>query len=368
MWRTGRPLGPCVPRSRSWERVFLRLLLAALTSLTLSASQDRILTPVDPGNTTLLAGHVHPLARAEYDQGAADPSMALSYMTLLLKPDPSIESFLDDLQIPSSPNYHRWITPAQFGDRFGLSRSDTAKVVAWLESQGFKVNDVAQGRHWVTFSATAAVAGRALHTTFHRYRVDGKLHFANFSEPQIPAALAPVVAAFGGLHDFRPEPLVIPAPVQPQGLGPDYNSGSTHYLAPDDFATIYNVAPLYAAGIDGTGQKIVVLGESDVDLTDLRAFRTLFKLSANDPQLMLIGPDPGKNNVMNFVEADLDLEWSAAVARNATIIYVYAEDVSVAAEYAVDQNLAPVMSESFGGCEQYDSPAFRAVAQQACRA
>ncbi len=146
-------------------------------------------------------------------------------------------------------------------------------------------------------------------------------------------------------------------------MSPDYNTATNHYLAPDDFATIYDVAPLYAAGIDGTGQKIVILGESDVDLNDLRAFRTLFKLPANDPQMVLVGGDPGKNGTQ--IEADLDLEWSAAVARNATVVYVYASSVSVAAEYAVDLNLAPLMSESFGGCEQYDSPAFRAVAQQA---
>ncbi len=338
-------------------------LLATITAAALTASQDRVLTTVDPGNTVPLAGHVHPMARSEYDRGAIDPAMGLAYMTLFLKPDPSIDAFLDDLQIPSSPNYHRWITPAQFGDRFGLSQSDMTKVVAWLESQGLKVNDVAQGRHWVTFSGTAAETGRALHTTFHQYRVNGKLHFANATEPRIPAALAPVVAGFGGLHDFGPEPLVIRAPVQPQAFGPDYNSGSTHFLAPDDFATIYDVAPLYAAGIDGTGQKIVILGESDVDLTDLHAFRTLFKLPANDPQMVSIGADPGKNSALT--EADLDLEWVAAVARNATIIYVYAADVSVAAEYAVDRNLAPLMSESFGACEQYESPALRAIAQQA---
>ena len=353
----------------NYKSIFNLVLLTILTAIALSASQDRILTPIDPSATTPLSGQVHMLARAGYDQGAADPSMALSYVTLLLKPDPSINAFLDDLQIPTSPSYHHWITPAQFGDRFGLTRADMAKVVAWLESQGLKVNDVAQGRHWVTFSGTAATVGRALHTTIHRYRVNGKLHFANSTEPRIPAALAGVVAGFGGLHDFGPEPLVILSPVQPQSPGPidnltpDYNSGTNHYLAPDDFATIYDVAPLYAAGLDGTGQKIVILGESDVDLTDLRAFRTLFKLQANDPQMVLVGADPGKNGAQ--VEADLDLEWSAAVARNATVIYVYASSVSVAAEYAVDQNLAPLMSESFGGCEQYDSPAFRAVAQQA---
>jgi subtilase family serine protease len=339
------------------------LLLLTVTAASLAASQDRILTPIDPAATIPLAGHVSRLAVPQYDRGPADSSMPLSYVTLFLKPDPSIQSFLDGLQTPSSPHYHRFLTPAQFGDRFGLTRSDISKVVAWLESQGLKINDTAQGRHWVTFSGTAGTVGRALHTSIHRYQVNGKLHFANSTEPRIPSALASVVAGFGGLHDFGPQPQVMLSPVQPQSLSPNYNSGGTHYLAPDDFATIYDVSPLYAAGIDGTGQTIVILGESGVNLTDLRAFRTLFKLPAKDPQLVLVGADPGSNGAL--LEADLDLEWSAAIARNANVVYVYASNVSVAAEYAVDQNLGSVISESYGGCEEYDSPAFRAVAQQA---
>lgn len=304
-------------------------------------------------------GRVHPLARAEYDRGPADAAMPLSYVTLYFKLDSSIEPFLDELQIPSSSNYRKWLTPEQFGQRFGLSGADAAKVTAWLQTMGLQVHDVARGRHWVTFSGTAASVGKALRTSFRRYEVDGKMHFANAAQPMIPAAFEPVVAGFGGLDDFGPESQAIVTPI----ASPGYNLGSGHYLAPDDFATIYDVAALYGAGFDGTGQSIAILGESDINLADLHAFRTKFGLAQNDPQIMLVGPDPGTNG--NEIEADLDLQWSAAVARNANIVYVNARSINTAAEYAVDQNIAPIVSMSFGGCEQYNSPILRAVAQQA---
>ncbi|HMC60574.1 MAG TPA: Ig-like domain repeat protein, partial [Candidatus Solibacter sp.] len=221
------------------------------------------------------------------------------------------------------------------------------------------VGQVAQGRHWITFGGTAGTIGRALGTQIRRYRVDGREHFANATEPRIPAALEPVIAGFDGLDDFRPQPFYIKA-----RIAPNFNIGGTaNYLAPDDIATIYNINPLYKAGFDGTGQKIVIVGDSALDLTDIRAFRQTYNLPAKDPQRILVGTDPGTNGDM--VESDLDLEWAGAVARNADLIYVYAIDVNAAAQYAVDRNLAPVISMSFGGCEVLSSVGLRAVAQQA---
>ncbi|MES1257076.1 MAG: Ig-like domain repeat protein, partial [Acidobacteriota bacterium] len=145
---------------------------------------------------------------------------------------------------------------------------------------------------------------------------------------------------------------------------PNLTSGSFHYLAPDDLATIYYMGQLYAAGIDGTGQKIAVIGRTDIDLADLRAFRTRFGLPPNDPQVVLYGPAPGISP-NDLVEADLDLEWAGAVARNATVIYVNSRSVNTSAQYAVDQNLAPVLTMSYGACEITGSDTLRSVAQQA---
>jgi uncharacterized protein (TIGR03437 family) len=175
-------------------------------------------------------------------------------------------------------------------------------------------------------------------------------------EPSIPTALEDVVGGFLGLDDFKLRSAAI---VRPQAT----SSKGVHTLVPDDLAAIYNIAPLYAAGIDGEGQRIAIIGDSSLDLSDLRAFRKLFNLPFNDPIQILIGDDPGYNS--DVVESNLDIEWAGAVARGAQIVYVYGQSVYNAAQFAIDENVAPVLSLSFGGCEAYNRVSFRAVAQQA---
>ena len=332
-----------------------RLIALALVMSAGVLAQDRITQPIDATRTALLPGHVHPLARPQDDRGPVDPAMQISYATIHFAPHASLEPFLAAQQNASSPDFHRWLTPEQFADRFGLSSADTAKVSAWLRSQGLTVHDVARGRHWITFSGSAERTGRAFHTEFHHF----KTHFANTVAPSVPAALASIVSGISGFDDYGLQPLYIRAPETPA-----FNSGSNHFLAPDDIATIYDIAPLYTAGIDGTGQKIVVVGQTAIDVTDIRAFRTRFNLPASDPQVVLVGTDPG-TSPNDLPEADLDIEWSGAVARGAAIVYVYSRSASMSAQYAVDQKLAPVISMSYGTCELLNTPVFRSVAQQA---
>jgi len=300
---------------------------------------------------------MHPNARPEFDQGLADPATSIVYAMLYLRPADGLESFLTDLQSPSSPNFHKWLTPEQFGERFGLSGNDIGKITDWLRAAGFTVHDVARGHHWITFSGSAAQAARAFHTEIHRYRVNGETHFANSTNLSLPSALAPVVAGVRGLADYHLQPMHTT-------ITPEYTSGSGHYLAPDDLATIYDVAPLYQQGIDGTGQSIAIIGESDINLQDIATYRAHFNLAPNVPQVVLYGIDPGVV-AGTQVEADLDLEVSGAIARNATLIYVNATNVNNAAAWAIDQNLAPVMSLSYGGCELDSAQGVRAIAQQA---
>jgi uncharacterized protein (TIGR03437 family) len=336
-----------------WNSRFL--LFALLAPVLLRGAQDRIVSPVDPGRMSAIKGHMRPQITAASDRGPVDRSMELSYVTVLLKPAPGLDEFLANQQNPSAPEYHKWLTPEQFAARFGLTDNDVARITAWLRSQGLRVHDVARGHHWITFSGTAGQVGRALRTEIRRYSLDGEMHYANASEPSVPEALRGVVAGFVGLDDFRLKPQSIMAPA--------YNSGNSHYMAPEDFATIYNVMPLWQAGYDGAGQKIAVVGQTGINLSDIQAFRTRFGLPPNDPQPMLYGRNPGVTGDLG--EAALDLEWSGAVARSATIIYAYSSDVMTAAQYAVDQNLAPVMTMSYGNCELWFTPEIRYIAQQA---
>ncbi len=326
--------------------------------------QDRITSQIDPNRTVRLSGHLHPLAQTRYDQGAADPAMQLDMVTLLLKPSAaqqaSLDQLLADQQNPSSSSFHRWLTPEQYADRFSASTGDIAKIRTWLESQGLRIDDVARGHGWITFSGSVARVGAAFRTEIHRYTVNGESHFANATEPAIPEALAPVIGGINGLNDFEPR-----SPrVNSKMVRPKFSADGDHSLTPGDIATIYDIKPLHDAGIDGGGQTIAIIGASDIDPSDILLFRLLFGLPLNDPAMMLVGPDPGTNGD-TLLEADLDLEWAGAVAPNAALTYVYSRSINTAAQYAVDQNLASIISMSFANCEREITPGFRSVIQQA---
>ena len=351
--------------------LFSLAILLCLPVPHLLAQRDRIAGVIDNTRRVALSGHIHPMATAENDQGAVDPSLFLPSVTLVLKASAAQQADLDQLladqQNPSSPNYHHWLTPEQFAERFGVSPADVNRIVSWLQGRNLTVTGVARGRNWIAASGTAAAVQNAFGTQIHHYLVNGETHFANATQPSVPAALQGMIGAIRGLHDFRMKPALHPAT-----MAPDYNSttgSGRHYLAPDDVATIYNITPLYNSGITGSGQKLVIVGQTDITLADVRQFRTYFNLPANDPQLLLVpdSVDPGTSKV-DVGEANLDLQWAGAIARDAEIIYVYSNDVMISAQYAIDQNLAPVLSMSYGSCEvlnySSDATAAQAIARQ----
>jgi hypothetical protein len=333
----------------------------------------RVTQPVDLQKLVTLQGNTHPLARPEFDQGAAPDSLPMERILLVLQrsaeQDAALQKLLEEQQIKSSPNYHMWLTPEQFGEQFGPADADIQAVTDWLTSQGFTVTRVAAGRTVVEFSGTAGTVRQAFHTEIHKYVAKGEEHWANASDPQIPAALAPVVAGFASLNNFPRMPMLKRAgvfsrskatgEVKPLFTIPGGKGVYYYALGPTDFATIYNVLPLWqgSPAIDGTGQTIAIVAGSNINISDVEDFRTLFGLPANDPQIIVNGVDPGVTMTDEETEADLDTEWSGAVAKNATIELVVSEDTEstfgadLSAVYIVDNNLAPILSASYGACE-----------------
>ncbi len=340
-------------------------LLCSLTGFA-NAQQNRINNPVNVGERATLTGHMHPQASAANDRGRVPASQQLSWVTLTFTLSPSqdadLKKLLADQQNPRSANYHRWLTAEEYADRFGVSPSDLDKITSWLRSEGLTIANVARGRSWVAVNGSAAQVEAAFQTELHQFLVNGQTHFANATEPSVPAAIGPMVLGIRGLHDFRMRPLMVK---------PRYNSFALcggNCLAPADFATIYNINALYAKGIDGTGQKIAVAGQTDVDPSDITTFRSNYGLPANPPQMLLIpgSSDPGTSQD-DLPEADLDIEWSGAVAKNATIIYVYSGDVMSSIQYAIDADLAPVVSSSYGLCEVENGRADAQAAQRSAQ-
>ena len=319
--------------------------------------QDRITSFIDDEQRVPLRGNRHPLAIAQYDAGSVTPSYRMNRMLLTLLPENSqqeaLTQLLDAQHNPESPYYHQWLTPEQYGERFGVSEADVAQVAGWLQSHGMEVEEVAAGRTSIIFSGTSAQVESTFHTRIHTYKVGDEVHHANATDPEIPAAFAGVVGGVVSLHDFRSQPMHNGARIPIS----DFTSGSSYYLAPADFATIYDLGPLYQQSINGNGQSVAIVARSNINLADVRRFRTSFGLPANDPQIIINGSDPGVVSGGEETEADLDVEWSGAVARNAAIKFVVSKSTSssdgtyLSAQYIVSHNLAPVMSMSFGLCE-----------------
>jgi large repetitive protein len=363
-------------------------LSRAQTNSAPSQSQGAIGTAPVP--RVMIARSTHPLARQENDAGAVDGGTAFERMVLVLgataQQEQLLQTLLDSQQTKGSSDYHRWLTPEEFGDRFGPSPDDLQRVQAWLLQQGFSVETVAQSRRWIEFSGTSAQVETAFQTKMRHYRVNGELHTANATDISIPASLAPVVRGVASLHDFFSKPLVshlISVRRDSQGVlvpeDPTFTltgqSGAAHYLAPGDFASIYNLNPLYKSGLDGTGQTIAIVARSNLELSDVEIFRQIFGLPANDPNIILRGSLPDLLFTDDMVEATLDAEWAGAVAPSATVIVVASastltsDGVDLSAAYIVDNNLAGIMSTSFEQCEQNLGPAesefYNALWQQA---
>jgi hypothetical protein len=355
---------------------FTLLLVPGFAAAQGGVARPRIAAQVDESRLMELRGNMHPLARPQYDQGKADPSFQLERITMMFQPTTAQQADLDALlaaqQNPTSPNFHKWLTPEQYGERFGIAQSDLKTVTAWLQAQGFAIVEIPPSRNSIVFNGTAAQVESALHSEVHNYTANGKKFYANSSEPSVPAALAGIVLGFRGLNNYPLKPRALKS--FGSSVQPNFTSGSTgnHYLSPADFATIYDLNPLYGGSpaIDGTGQKIAIVGQSNIQLTDIATFRSLSSLPPNVPTLKLVtgSTDPGIVDG-DVIEASIDIEWAGAVAKNATIVYVYSTDAFASLDFAIQQDLAPVVSVSYGRCEATFSSselgARVAIAQQA---
>ncbi len=354
-------------RKPSWLTLLSLALVAGFFLLqtvpSLAASENRIPNRI-PGaisNSSLvpLRGNVSPLAASAQDLGPAAANTHLPWMTLSFQMTQSQQDALSQLllqqQEPGSPMYHRWLTPEQFAARFGLSPHDSAAVASWLTGHGFAINAIARGGQWISFSGTAAQVQQAFGTRIHTVQINGETHLANLTPPALPSALAGVVSSIQGLNDFRPRPRNIA-----RRVSPEYTSSvsGSHYLVPGDFQTIYDVNPLLSAGVNGTGITIAVMGQVDLNLANIATFRTLSGLPPSVPTVKLYGTDPGvparaagAPTPGDVDESQLDVEWAGAAAPNASILYVNSTAAFTSLTNTIDNNLAPIISISYGDCE-----------------
>ncbi|HYK92214.1 MAG TPA: S53 family peptidase, partial [Acidobacteriota bacterium] len=294
---------------------------------------------------TLLAQH--PLTSHYRDnsifRGRANPSLQMKSMTFAfqLQNRPDLERLVSDQQDPKSPNYHRWLTPQEFGNRFGVSEQEYQAAVQWFEQHGFAVR-MQPGNHLrIYFDGAAGDVERAFNVTIGMYEYRGKTYYANDADPGIPAELQGKAHGVYGLDNFPK-------------VHPMYKVGNGLVLAPGDAHLAYNLTPLDQSGINGSGQSIAVVETSDFNISDVQLFRNTFGLPPNDPLKFFVSTNPGIDKTGGEEEALMDVEWAGAIAKGATIQAVISgtADIQPALDYAVNQLFSTrVITVSFGDGE-----------------
>ena len=338
---------------RLWICGWLAACAMAVSSLGAQSVASRISAEVSNSEQVRLVGSLHPMAQAQFDAGRMPSSTKLKGISIVFsrteEQEADLQALLAAQQDPSSPLYHQWLTPDQFATRFGMADADLNKVKSWLEQQGFSVDSVARSKNMIRFSGTARQVEQAFSTQMRYYKASDKQHFAPSTELSVPAALSSVVLAVRNLDDFRPKPMhvgsVLPAYTSSQ-------SGYVHF-APGDIKIAYNIPSSYT----GAGQSIAVMGQSDIVLSDIENFQSAAGLATKDPTLVLV-PGSGSPTLWkgDESESDIDLEWAGGIATGANLIFVYTGSntnygVFDSIFYAVDENIAPIISVSYGSCE-----------------
>jgi len=332
-------------------------------------SAPQIKQTINPTQLSVLAGNTRPEANAANDRGRVADSLPLDNMQLQLKRPAETEqafgSAIDRMYMPGSPTYHHWMTAAEIGANFGPAAQDIQTVTHWLTSHGFQVNAVYPSRMLIDFSGTAGQVRNTFATEIHNLQVDGVRHIANMSDPKIPAALAPVISGIVSLHDFKPHSMRKPRAAYTYGSG----SSREYALVPADLQTIYNLTPLYTAGITGKGETIVTVEDTNLfKTTDYTKFRSEFGLSTyTSGSLTTVHPEPASGNANctnpgvpsggDDGEAAVDVEYASAAAPNATVELASCKDTTtfgglIAIENIINAATHPtIISMSYGECE-----------------
>jgi subtilase family serine protease len=357
----------------------LLTVVPALAPAGFGQAAPHILSPVDESQRFVLRGNTRPEANAANDRGAVDDSLPLNGMELLLKRSPENEqaaaALADELEQRGSAQFHKWLTADQYAAQFGVDAQDVAAVSDWLRGHGFSVDNVGPNRMTILFSGTAGQVKQAFGTEIHALEVNGHQHIANISDPSIPAALAPAIEGIVSLNDFRPKPAIKPRS-QYTLTFPSLN-GIYYAVVPADLATIYNFNPLFAAGITGQGQTIVLIEDTNLyNPGDWQTFRKTFGLNVyRSASLETIHPgpgcpDPGVN--ADDSEAAVDVEWASAAAPSAKIELASCSDTTtvfgglIALQNLLNRPYVPsIVSISYGQCEVENGAAANAAYRDA---
>ncbi|HEY1903979.1 MAG TPA: protease pro-enzyme activation domain-containing protein [Terracidiphilus sp.] len=349
-------------RKYLWVCGLLAACLMMIPSAGAQRTSPRITAEINSAEQSPLKNSVHPLAQPQFDAGRMAADTRLTGISMVFNRSTAQESALRTLiaaqQNPASPFYHQWLTPDQFAAQFGMTDADLSKVQSWLEQQGFSVASIARSKNAIHFSGSVRQIEQAFSTQMHYYKINGTRHFAPSTTLSVPSALAPAILGITNLDDFRPKSHMLSR--KNASVKPSFTSSVSGdvFFAPGDIGTVYDIKPLYNSSVTGTGQSITLVGQSEIQNSDIEAFESAAGLPVKDPVPYLV-PNSGNATVQaegDEAESDLDVEWAGAIAPGATINFVYTgSNLNYGAfdslQYAIDEKIGTIISSSYGECE-----------------
>ena len=363
---------------------------ASLGLSVLALAATLVIGGVAPAVSAATVGAQAAPAPKAVDLGVAAPGDLKSItVALALRNQAALEAFIASVSDAKSANFRQFITPDQFSASYGQTPAAVAQVVAYLQSQGFTVTGVAANNLAIDATATNAQITATFGTQIHTYALNGTTYQAPASKTVVPSPIAAVVAAVAGLND---KPLVKSHRVAIPNTGalvgdaagkinavPNVTGGNpVGNWTVADLAVKYNINPLYARGLTGAGKTIGILTLAGYDQSDAYAYWNQLGLNVDPHRITDVLIDggalpkdgPGSEGAG---ETTLDVEQSGGVAPGANIrVYIAPNtdaDFLKLFRVAVAENLADVLSISWGGPEIFYDPSvlaqYHAVFEQA---
>lgn len=305
------------------------------------------------------AAHLPVNARAQAD--APRDLLVKGSLYFHLNNEAELDELLAEQQDEQSANYRRWLTPEQFGARFGATATQYRAAVEWLQREGVEQIEVWPNRLGIDFRATADRIERAFDVRMQVFELAGQRYYANANAPRLPLEF---IDAVEGVM-LQEIPRIRPQHIEANAISANFSSGGRVAVSPQDFYIAYNFNKLFAEGIDGSGQTIGIIASSDFNLADVDRFRTLFNLPPVTVEKIPVSDKVTNRGGAEEIEALLDVQLASAAAPRAKIQVViaeFADDIGRSLAFFVN-NLpdTKVINISFGGCERDLFPTFQST-------
>jgi Predicted protease len=328
-----------------------------------------------------------------------------------------LDRLTSDQYNKKSPGFRKWISQNEFNANFSPTAQEVKAVSNFLSAHGLLVVETAENNFFVKVQGTVADMEKTFHVSIHKYSYRGQTYRSNSSDPSLDKSSGGHIAAVTGLDDFGFEPAyklptnpqgkpmpMRPVTVTPQGVffegqcfrgvqtqtftnaganttaaytgnryGADIGNTQLGHLAPCGYQPLevdiaYGMIPLFAGGLDGSGETIVIVDAygSPTIASDADAFSQIYGLPRITSENFTIVKAPGlvnnpKGAARNWnIETTLDVEWAHAVAPGAKIALVLSTDQGSLAEainLAVVRHLGNTISNSWSSIEALANPA-----------